>query len=74
MFEKMLWLSDADFIKVCLAQRDLERRRAEMRETYKELEPMANAVREEMERIGEVNGFTSKVQKNFGVWETEKER
>ena len=74
MFEKLLWLSDADFIEVCLAQRDLERRRAEMRETYKELEPMANAVREEMERIGEVNGFAPKIQKNFGVWETEKER
>jgi hypothetical protein len=74
MFEKLLWLSDADFIEVCLAQRDLERRRTEMREKYKELEPMANAVREEMERIGEVNGFAPKIQKNFGVWETEKER
>jgi hypothetical protein len=74
MFEKLLWLSDADFIKVCLAQRDLERRRTEMRETYKELEPMANAVREEMERIGEVNGFAPKIQKNFGVWETKEER
>lgn len=74
MFERMLWLSDADFIKVCLAQRDLERLRAETRENYRELEPMSSIVDREMERIGEVNGFTSKVQKNFGVWETEKER
>ena len=74
MFEKLLWLSDADFIEVCLAQRDLERRRAEMRETYKELEPMANAVREEMERIGEVNGFNSEIQTNLGIWTKEEER
>jgi len=74
MFEKLLWLSDADFIKVCLAQRDLERLRAETRENYRELEPMSSIVDREMERIGEVNGFAPKIQKNFGVWETKEER
>lgn len=57
MFEKMDWMSDSDFIKVCLAQRRLEKlRKQEGEQVNIDVEPCSNLIPEDV-TLADIKGY-----------------